>query len=201
KVGRAFADAATELALAGYTGFHLTSPPTDATAYGVFWPALVPAELVEAVVVAADGTRTAVPHQAFRLGMAASGPLPELQPAAPFPAEPVARVPLGTIVGARSGDKGGNANVGLWVGRASHYGWLRDYLTVERMAELLPEADGLEIRRYELPRVLALNFVVVGLLGEGVASSTRPDPQAKSLGEYLRSRLVDIPVSFLPDGR
>ncbi|MGA7417432.1 MAG: exopolyphosphatase, partial [Acidimicrobiales bacterium] len=118
---------------------------------------------------------------------------------AQFPAEPVARLPLGTIIGARSGDKGGNANVGLWAGRSSHYVWMRDFLTIERMGELLPEAGGLEIRRYELPRVLALNFVVVGLLGEGVASSTRPDPQAKSLGEYVRSRLVDIPVHFLPD--
>jgi hypothetical protein len=200
KVGRAFADAATELALAGYPGFHLTSPPTDATAYGVFWPALVPAELVEPVVVTADGRRTSVPHQAFR-STEPPGPSEVYRLAAQFPAEPVARVPLGTIIGARSGDKGGNANVGLWAGQVSHYVWLRDYLTIERMAELLPEADGLEIRRFELPRVLALNFVVVGLLGEGVASSTRPDPQAKSLGEYLRSRLVDIPVSFLPDGR
>jgi hypothetical protein len=200
KVGRRFADAATELALAGYPGFHLTSPPTDATAYGVFWPALVPAELVEPIVVSADGTRTPVPHQAFRSREPAA-PLPEYRLAAEFPAEPVARVPLGTIIGARSGDKGGNANVGLWAGRGTHYVWLRDYLTIERMAELLPEADGLEIRRFELPRVLALNFVIVGLLGEGVASSTRPDPQAKSLGEYVRSRLVDIPVHFLPDGR
>jgi len=63
---------------------------------------------------------------------------------------------------------------------------------------LLPEAKDLEVRRYELANLRALNFVVVGLLGEGVASSTRPDPQAKSLGEYVRSRLVDIPVSFLP---
>jgi hypothetical protein len=200
KVGRRFADAATELALAGYPGFHLTSPPTDATAYGVFWPALVPAELVEPVVVHADGTQTPVPHQAFR-SQVPPGPPEVYRLAAQYPAEPVARAPLGTIIGARSGDKGGNANLGLWAGHGSHYVWMRDYLTVERLAELLPEADGLEIRRYELPRVLALNFVVVGLLGEGVASSTRPDPQAKSLGEYVRSRLVDIPVPFLPYGR
>jgi acyclic terpene utilization AtuA family protein len=200
KVGRAFADAATELALAGYPGFHLTSPPTDATAYGVFWPALVPADLVEPVVVHADGTRVAVPHRAFR-STGVTAPLPELPRSDEFPAEPVARVPLGTIIGARSGDKGGNANVGLWATRDAHYAWLRHFLTVERFASLLPEADGLEIRRYELPRVRALNFVVVGLLGEGVASSTRPDPQAKSLGEYVRSRLVEMPVHFLPDAR
>jgi hypothetical protein len=62
---------------------------------------------------------------------------------------------------------------------------------------LLPEADGLELRRFELPNLRALNVVVVGLLGEGVASSVRPDPQAKGLGEYLRSRTLDIPVSLL----
>ena len=70
-------------------------------------------------------------------------------------------------------------------------------MTVERFKHLLPEAAGLEIRRYELPNLKSLNFVVVGLLGEGVASSTRFDPQAKSLGEYLRSRLVPVPVSLL----
>jgi hypothetical protein len=107
------------------------------------------------------------------------------------------RVPLGTVIGARSGDKGGNANVGLWAGDAPGYAWLRAELTVARLRALLPEATDLAVDRYELPNLLALNFVIHGLLGEGVASSTRPDAQAKSLGEYLRSRLVDIPVDVL----
>jgi hypothetical protein len=110
------------------------------------------------------------------------------------------RAPLGRICAARSGDKGGNANVGLWTRDAAGYGWLRGYLTVERLRELLPEARDLEIRRFELPNLHALNFVIVGLLGEGVASSTRPDPQAKGLGEYLRSRLVELPLSLLDEG-
>jgi len=53
------------------------------------------------------------------------------------------------------------------------------------------------VRRFELPNLAALNFVVVGLLGQGVAASTRPDPQAKGLGEYLRSRYADIPAALL----
>ena len=69
--------------------------------------------------------------------------------------------------------------------------------TVDRLRELLPEAKDLPIERFDLPNLLALNFVIVGLLGEGVASSVRPDPQAKSLGEYVRSRLVDLPVRLL----
>jgi hypothetical protein len=70
-------------------------------------------------------------------------------------------------------------------------------LTVDRLRELVPEVASLPIERYELPNLRALNFVVVGLLEEGVAASTRPDPQAKSLGEYLRSRLVDVPDTVL----
>jgi hypothetical protein len=105
------------------------------------------------------------------------------------------------VCAARSGDKGGNANVGLWTRDATGYAWLRTYLTVDRLRELLPEARDLEIRRFELPNLHALNFVIAGLLGEGVASSTRPDPQAKGLGEYLRSRLVDLPLVLLDGGK
>ena len=117
----------------------------------------------------------------------------------PEPGAATRRAPLGLVCGARSGDKGGNANVGLWTRRPDAYGWLREYLDVARFRELLPEAADLEVRRYELPNLCALNFVVVGLLGLGVAASTRPDPQAKGLGEYLRSRYADIPAHLLPD--
>ncbi len=106
-------------------------------------------------------------------------------------------LPLGTLIGARSGDKGGNANVGLWARSDEAWTWLAGYLTLERFRQLLPEADGLEIERHVFVNLKALNFVVDGLLGEGVASSTRPDPQAKGLGEYLRSRFVDIPADLL----
>jgi hypothetical protein len=111
--------------------------------------------------------------------------------------ESARRVPLGVICGARSGDKGGNANVGLWAPDDAAYEWLRAYLDIGRFRELLPEAEGLDVRRYELPNLNALNFVVVGLLGQGVAASDRPDPQAKGLGEYLRSRFAGIPVRLL----
>ena len=102
------------------------------------------------------------------------------------------------LCGARSGDKGGNANIGLWTRDDASYAWAHDYLTVDRLRTLLGvEADRLRIERFELPNLRALNVVVHGLLGDGVASSTRPDPQAKGLGEYLRSRLVDAPEALL----
>jgi hypothetical protein len=101
------------------------------------------------------------------------------------------------VCAARSGDKGGNANVGVWTRDERAFRWLRGYLTAGRLAGLIPEAAGLPIRRYELPNLHALNFVITGLLGQGVASSARPDPQAKGLGEYLRSRQADIPAELL----
>jgi hypothetical protein len=192
-VGRAFSNAAVELALASYPGFTLTSPPGAATPYGVYWPALVPADVVEHVVVHADGRREVVAHTPAGWPSAATE-----HPQLPDPpAGPTARVPLGTVVGARSGDKGGNANVGFWARDDAAAAWLLGWLDEAAFRALLPEADGLAVSLHPLPNLRAVNVVVHGLLGEGVASSTRFDPQAKGLGEYLRSRYVDVPVALL----
>lgn len=201
-VGRAFSGAAVELALASYPGFTLTSPPGDAQPYGVYWPALLPADEIEHVVVHADGRREVVPHTP-----AASAPImeglhaPQAQQVghnSVIGEEETCRVPLGTVIGARSGDKGGNANVGFWARTDDAAAWLLRWLDEKAFRSLLPEADGLAVDVHRLPNLRAVNVVVHGLLGEGVASSTRFDPQAKGLGEYLRSRLVDVPVSLLP---
>jgi hypothetical protein len=193
-VGRAFSSAAVELALASYPGFTLTSQPGPATPYGVYWPALVPAAEVEHVVVHHDGRRELVAHTD---GQQATVPAPLPATAAPTTGT-TARVPLGTVVGARSGDKGGNANVGFWARTDDVAAWLDGWLDEAAFRRLLPEADGLAVTVHRLPNLRAVNVVVHGLLGEGVASSTRFDPQAKGLGEYLRSRLVDLPVLLLP---
>lgn len=103
---------------------------------------------------------------------------------------------LGEVVGARSGDKGADANIGLWVRNDPAYAWLIAEITVDRLRELLPEARDLVIDRYELPNLLAINFVIHGILGDGVGGSTRFDPQAKALGELLRSRIVEVPVDL-----
>jgi hypothetical protein len=107
--------------------------------------------------------------------------------------------PLGLVVGARSGDKGGNANLGVWVESDAAFAWLAGELTVDRVKELLPETKELRIDRHDLRNIRALNFVIHGLLGDGVAASTRQDPQAKGLGEWLRCRYVDVPVALLED--
>ncbi|WP_310961597.1 AtuA-related protein [Nocardioides terrisoli] len=110
-------------------------------------------------------------------------------------------LPLGTFVHARSGDKGGDANIGLWVRqgdkRERRVAWLLDFITPEVVRRLLPEADGLEIEVHRLPNLGAVNVVVHRLLGDGVAASARFDPQAKGLGEFVRSRLVHIPQDLV----
>ena len=196
KVGRAFSAKVVEMALANYPGFHMASGLSSENAFGVYWPALVPVDAIDEVVVTHDGSRIPVPPVKSDESVTVE---PASTPAAALPTGPTTRVPLGTIFGARSGDKGGNANVGVWARSDAAYAWLADFLTVERFKELVREARDLEVLRYELPNLRALNFVIVGLLGEGVSSSTRPDPQAKSLGEYLRAKLVDLPQELLAD--
>ncbi|MDR3034161.1 MAG: DUF1446 domain-containing protein [Kitasatospora sp.] len=239
-VGRAFSDATLELALGGYAGFYATTPPAGASAFGVYWPALVPAAEVTQTVHLPDGTSQIIPHTAGMVsatpavagssGASSPGasvvdvpsPTPERrQSAIDHPAKGAGRVlvsdaqrgspasaagggrvpvPLGRLCGARSGDKGGNANVGFWARDERTYDWLRAELTVELLRELLTEAADLEIRRFELPNLRALNFVIIGLIAPGVAATTRPDAQAKGLGEYLRSRYVLVPAKLAPQG-
>ncbi|MFE1749543.1 acyclic terpene utilization AtuA family protein [Streptomyces anandii] len=193
-VGRAFSGAAVELALAGYPGFHVLAPPGKGAPYGVFEAAYVPQEAVEQVAVLHDGRRIAVPPapDAPVLEDAPGPPLP-----APLPPGPTRRAPLGLVAGARSGDKGGDANVGVWVRSEDAWRWLAHELTADRFRELIPESRALPVTRHVLPNLRALNFVAGGILGEGVAAQYRFDPQAKALGEWLRSRHLDIPEALL----
>ncbi|MFJ9646868.1 acyclic terpene utilization AtuA family protein [Streptomyces sp. NPDC101206] len=213
RVGRALTARAVELALASYPGFHVTAPPGPAQPYGVFESTSVPADAVAAVAVLPDGTRTPVPPggppgpapvQAAWGGAPDPGapdpgpPDPGSGTAVGSPAGPTRRAPLGLVAGARSGDKGGDANVGVWAESDTAWDWLHATLTVERFRELLPETRGLPVARHVLPNLRALNFTVTGILGAGVASAHRFDPQAKALGEWLRARHLDIPVQLLP---
>ena len=213
KVGRAFSNAATELALAGYAGFHTLAPPGGASAFGVYWPALIPAALVTEEVHLPDGSthRVRPDEHPPRTPAAPADPVGPAAPADPVapadptglthPAGPTENIPLGRLCGARSGDKGGAANVGLWAVSPRAYAWLRGYLTTDRLRDLLTEAASMKIDRYELPNLLAVNFVIRGLLAPGVSGTTRPDAQAKGLGEYLRSRVVPVPADLLQDAR
>ncbi|WP_420624066.1 acyclic terpene utilization AtuA family protein [Candidatus Poriferisodalis sp.] len=195
KVGRAFSNAGTEIGLCSIPGmFGTGGGPGPGQPFGVYWPALVDAELVPMQVVV-DGRRTVVdstpPDVRFTGDEVA--PAERVEPAGGL----TRPVPLGTLYGTRSGDKGPNANLGIFARSARAYWWLSDFLTVERLAELMGEAAEHRVDRYDLPNIWSLNFIFHGLLEEGVAASTRQDPQAKALGEYLRAKIVDIPEVLL----
>ncbi|MFC8347721.1 acyclic terpene utilization AtuA family protein [Streptomyces sp. NPDC057280] len=193
-VGRTLSGAAVELALASYPGFHVLAPPGKGAPYGVFEDVYVPHGAVDHVAVLHDGRR--IPVAPAQDTVVLENP-PEPSLPEPLPDGPVTRAPLGLVAGARSGDKGGDANVGVWARTDEAWRWLAHTLTVDRFRELLPETADVKVTRHQLPHLRALNFVVEGILGAGVAAQHRFDPQAKALGEWLRSRHLDIPEALL----
>jgi len=213
--GRPFSSLLVELALSNFPGIYFTSAPGKGAMYGAYWPTLIPQELLDHTAVLADGrwVKVSAPPAASQptsdpadaegrpdaaAGREASQPSP---PARPRGASDgiLIEAPLGLVANARSGDKGGNANVGLWVSSEAAWEWLRRTITTEVLRYLLPEAAELPIDRYELGNLRAINFVIRGLLDGGATEARRYDKQAKALGEWLRSRHVVIPVDLLRD--
>lgn len=196
KVSKGFTAPLFELALASYPGFSVTAPPARGAPYGVYQPHYVPQSTVPHTVHHHDGSVEEIaPPQDTATAPAATGR--DLAGSRTW--GPTTRAALGTFVHARSGDKGGNANIGLWVsaGRDDRAAWLRETITVELVRKLMPETKDLAVEVFPLPNLNAVNILIQGLLGEGVAASSRFDPQAKGVGEWLRSRFVDIPEELL----
>ena len=213
-VGRAFTNGAVELALASIPGMGLTRLPEAGRMYGYYKAGYLPQTEVPHVVVHADGRREDIPPPTVTAepdtaGRVAAKPCIETtpddldtQPAAATRSAGSVEVPLGELAYGRSGDKGGDANIGVWIPaghprRDAAYRWLAVTLTPDRVRELLPEAAELDVEVYPLPNLAGVNVIIRGLLGEGVASSTRTDPQAKALAEWLRARVVSIPEELL----
>ncbi|MEV5750035.1 acyclic terpene utilization AtuA family protein [Actinoallomurus sp. NPDC052308] len=191
--GRAFSALCVELALSSYPGIYGMGVPSSGSAYGAYWPTLVPQGVLRHTVVHADGRQELVPPPATT-----DEPVERSADAqAPYDAGPTVEGPLGRLVHARSGDKGGNANVGLWVADPEAWPWLSATMTTDRLRELLPETRGLAVDRYVLPNLRAVNFVIRGLLDGGATEARRFDTQAKALGEWLRARHVRLPERLL----
>ncbi len=195
KVGRAFSNAAIQLALASYPGFLVTAPPTAESPLVVYWPSTI---RQPDTIVDVGRERVVVPPTVSSPAPSGVAP-PGLAPVGGEVGgnESTVTIPLGRLVGARSGDKGGDANLGVWTRSDQEFAWLEGFLTVERLAALLPETRQIEVERHVFPQIRALNFILHEYLGEGVSSSPKLDPQAKALGEYLRARRVDVPESLV----
>lgn len=190
KVGRAFSSRVVELVIGHMPGLNLTSPPTDGTTAIAFWPALLSCQHITQRVYVGDehySVESIPADPDFEYQAPASQKLPEV------PGGRLIDVPFGRIFGTRSGDKGGSANLGVWARTAQAYAFLNEFLSVEKLKELLTDLNEFRIDRHEMPNFRALNFVIKGFLGEGPAASFKMDPQAKTLGEYLRVKVISVP--------
>jgi hypothetical protein len=197
-----FSDAIVQIATSSIPGFYMTAPPQKERLYGVQWPTLIEKRLLKIDLFVEDDGPHDVSWSETEYFEPELYPIAELDrkfagTAVANADEPTVAMTFGSLFGSRSGDKGGVANLGVWARNDAAYQWLRKYLTVSRLGALIPEADGLKIERYEFSNLRGLNFLLVGFLEQGVSACTRVDPQAKGLGEYLGSRIVDIPASLL----
>jgi hypothetical protein len=201
-------DLATRLGslyLQSIPGFFMDAAvPLRATARPVidYWPGLLPQSALahKAVLDGPDGTVLDIPAPA-RTALATQPSHPEPVSAAggadATRTVPTRTAPLGAVAYARSGDKGGNSNVGIWAPDQRAWEWLRTTLSTEQLRRMMPELAGLDVLRHELPKLRAVHFVLRGLLGTGGSSNTRVDPIGKAIGEYLRAKHLSVPVELL----
>ena len=197
KLGRLFSAKVTELGLAGIPG----NTGRGAAGFNggpaiIHWPTLIDSQLVTEKLHIDGKTEEVLPTQ--RLGLEDIFYQETPVKLSPAPTGETVKVPFGRLFGTRSGDKGGNANCGVWALTDDSYSFLHEFLTVEKLKALCPDLAAYDIERFELPNLKALNFYIKGILGTGAASNHRIDKQAKSMGEYLRAKMIDVPESIAP---
>ena len=194
KVGKLFSAKLVEMALSNIPGFTMTSPPSDAVPALQHWPTLVGNEFLEHRIYMGGEEFTVKPVGDYP---ATAEIKPRDVDLVDISMENMQTVHFGRLYATRSGDKGGNANLGVWAKDINAYSFLNRFLTIEKLKALLPDMAGFDMERYELPNLFAVNFYIKGVLGEGVAASFRNDPQAKTLGEYLRAKVIEVPETIL----
>jgi hypothetical protein len=105
-------------------------------------------------------------------------------------------VRLDEIAYARSGDKGDDANVGIWAKSDAAYTVMRGVLTTERVKEHFAAVCEGTVTRYELPNLRALNFILGNSLAGGGSGSMRTDAQGKTFGRGLLYMEIEVPDDF-----
>ena len=194
-VGRLFSAKIVELGLANLPGWTGRGGSVPSGHYIEYWPALVDSKYITEKVHFEGETVDVVPtsqmdlEEIYYQKEPYENKLPEIKN--------TKKINFGRLFGTRSGDKGGCANLGVWAKTPESYAFLYDFLTVDRLKELLPDVSQYEVERHELPNILSLNFYIHDILQDGVSSSTRLDGQAKSLGEYIRAKEIDAPDYLL----
>ena len=198
-VGRLFSAKIIELSLANYPGFFSAGGGKKPGPVIVYWPALVDSKHIKEYIHL-EGKKTEI-LPTSQMGFKDNFYQKNLVDMPPAPLGETEKMPFGALYGARSGDKGGCANIGVWAKTDIAYSFLYEFLTVEKLKELLPDLNTFKIDRYDLPNIKSLNFYVHGILEDGVSSNNRVDGQAKSLGEYLRAKIINIPTAVIEENQ
>lgn len=180
--------------LGGMPGFYGEMAPRPVQRRIEYWPGLVDQSLLDHRAVLDDGTEV-------RAARPETKPFAVQVPSAEAPSyaagEKTVWVPLGRVAYARTGDKGGNANLGVWSPNPAAWPWLASYLTEECVAELLALPDDVRVERHLLPNLHGIEFVLHGYFGRSGSGNIHLDQIGKALGEFLRARHVDVPVSLV----
>ena len=196
-VGRLFSAKIIELALANIPGFFAQGGVKSSGPVIVYWPALVNSKhIIEKVHINGEEIEVIPTSQ---LGLEEIYYQKEPIKIEKIKIEDEKEIFFGEIYGTRSGDKGGCANLGVWARNSRSFAFLHDFLTVDKLKELLPDLRQFKIERYELSNINSLNFYIHDILQDGVSSNDRKDGQAKSLGEYLRAKKIKVPQSIIGD--
>ncbi len=194
-VGRLFSAKIIELALANIPGFFAQGGVKSNGPVIVYWPALVNSKYIKEIVHIDNKKIEVTPTSQLNFEETYYQREPNIIDEVEL--KDMIDIPFGKIFGTRSGDKGGCANLGVWAKNSKAYSYLYKYLTNEKLKELLPDLAEYKIDRYELNNINALNFYIHGILEDGISSNNRKDGQAKSLGEYLRAKLISVPSSIM----
>jgi hypothetical protein len=194
-VGRLFSAKIIELALANIPGFFAQTSPKSSGPVILYWPALINSKYIK--------ERVHVDGKEIEIIPTSQMGLEEIY----YQREPIkiddikssshSEIFFGDLFGTRSGDKGGCANLGVWAKNNTTFSFLYNFLTIEKIKELMPDLSKYEIERFELPNINSLNFYIHDILQDGVSSNNRKDSQAKSLGEYLRAKKILVPNEIL----
>lgn len=196
-VGRIFTAKVVELALANYPGWFSKDSIGSGTPFIVYWPTLINSKYVKELVHIDDKVTEVLPTNQLNLSDYEPPNIDMIVP--DFNEEATEEIYFGRLIGARSGDKGGCANLGVWVKSEKAYSFLYHFLTVEKLKELLSDLADYQIERFDFPNIKAVNFYIHGILGDGASSNTKVDALAKSLGEYLRAKKVSVPKELLKE--
>tara|TARA_B100000401_G_scaffold254409_1_gene172851 strand:- start:213 stop:1982 length:1770 start_codon:yes stop_codon:yes gene_type:complete len=196
-VGRLFSAKIIELALANIPGFFAQGGVKSSGPVIVYWPALVDSKHIKERVHIGDQEIEIIPtsQMDFEEIYYQKEPI-EIEE---LEIKDEQNIFFGDIYGTRSGDKGGCANLGIWAKNSKSFAFLIKYLSIDKLKELLPDLKDFDIDRYELANINSLNFYIHDILQDGVSSNNRKDGQAKSLGEYLRAKKIQVPKIILEE--